>query len=176
MPMPRKKTPELSLPLMCGGTFTLSEETAERGTLVVLHRGLHCPIYATHPRELERLKPEFAGRGVSTVAVSSDEQERGEKTTKGIHADALRVAHGLPLAEARGPYISTSRGKTSIDIEGPPLFSEPGVFMVTPGRTLHYGSAQTMPFVRPHFAELVKTLDGAISRDCPARGEYLGDV
>lgn len=123
MPMPRKKTPELSLPLMCGGTFTLSEETAERGTLVVLHRGLHCPIYATYPRELGRLTPEFAGRGVSTVAVSSDEQERGEKTTKGIHADALRVAHGLPLAEARerGPTSrpraarprSTSRGRRS---------------------------------------------------------------
>jgi len=31
-----------------------------------------------------------------------------------------------------------------------------------------------MPFVRPHFAELVSALDFAIKNDYPARGEYQG--
>ena len=88
----------------------------------------------------------------------------------------LRIGHDLSIAQARewGLYISASRGVTSIGIEEPALFSEPGLFMVTPQQTLYYGAVQTMPFVRPHFAELVAALDFAIAHDYPARGEYQG--
>ncbi len=48
--------------------------------------------------------------------------------------------------------------------------------MVTPERTLYYGSVQTMPFVRPHFSELVSALYFAIAKNYPARGEYTGPV
>ena len=48
--------------------------------------------------------------------------------------------------------------------------------MVTPEQTLYYGSVQTMPFVRPHFSELVGALDFAIKNNYPARGEYTGAV
>ena len=84
----------------------------------------------------------------------------------------------ISTAKARewGLYISTSRGKTSIGIEEPALFSEPGLFMVTPEQSLYYGSVQTMPFVRPHFSELVGALDFAIKNNYPARGEYTGAV
>jgi len=33
-----------------------------------------------------------------------------------------------------------------------------------------------MPFVRPHFSELVGALDFAIANNYPARGEYAGEV
>ena len=69
-----------------------------------------------------------------------------------------------------------SRGTPWIGIEEPALFAEPGLFMVTPEQTLYYGSVQTMPFVRPHFSELVSALDFAISKNYPARGEYTGPV
>jgi peroxiredoxin len=72
MLVPRKETPDLSLPLIGGDRFTLSEDASERGTVVCFYRGLHCPVCATYLRELERLTPEFATRGVKTVAVSSD--------------------------------------------------------------------------------------------------------
>ena len=95
-----------------------------------------------------------------------------------IVAKALRFGYGLPLSVARewGLSISTSRGKTSIGIEEPALFSEPGVFLVRPDQTLYYASVQTMPFVRPHFSELVGAVDFALSKDYPARGEYTGPV
>jgi hypothetical protein len=95
-----------------------------------------------------------------------------------IEAKNLRFGYDLDLAKARewGLYISTSRGKTSIGIEEPALFSEPGLFMVTPEQTLYYGSVQTMPFVRPHFSELVGALDFAIANNYPARGEYTDAV
>lgn len=178
MLMPRQKTPDLKLPLVGGGTFDLSAETSERGTLVCFYRGLHCPICATYLTELEKLADDFADRGVGIVAVSSDGAERAEGMSDKIKANKLRFAYDLPLQTARdwGLYISTSRGKTSIGLEEPALFSEPGLFLVDGDQKLYYGSVQTMPFVRPHFREMIGALDFAIPNNYPARGEYTGEV
>lgn len=178
MLMPRQAVPPLSLPLVGGGRFDLSSEGSERGTIVCFYRGLHCPICATYLKELEKLTPQFAERGYGTVAVSSDGEGRARDMAEKIGAQALRFAYDLPLQLARdwGLYISTSRGKTSIGIEEPALFAEPGLFVVTAENTLFYMSVQTMPFVRPHFRELLAALDFAIEKDYPARGEYGGAV
>jgi len=178
MLIPRKKTPDLALPTLSGARFDLATENAERGTLVCFYRGLHCPICATYLGELEKLTPDFAERGVKTVAISSDGEDRTRQMAEKIGAEALRFAYDLPLSKARdwGLFISTSRGNTSIGIEEPALFSEPGIFMVTPEQTLYYAYIQTMPFARPHFGELLKALDFAIEKNYPARGEYTGEV
>lgn len=178
MLIPRQKTPNLTLPTLDHGTFDLATEQSERGTIICFYRGLHCPICANYLKELEKRVGEFAERGVNCIAVSSDGEERTRAMADKIEAKSLRFGYDLPLSVARdwGLYISTSRGTTSIGIEEPALFSEPGLFMVTPQQTLYYGSVQTMPFVRPHFAELVGALDFAISKDYPARGEYIGPV
>ena len=178
MLVPRQKTPDLSLTTLSGDGFDLGAETSERGTVICFYRGLHCPICANYLTELEKRSPEFAERGVGTIAVSTDDEERTRAMAEKIGAKALRFGYGLSLAKARewGLYISTSRGTTSIGIEEPALFAEPGLFMVTPDRSLYYGSVQTMPFVRPHFSELVSALDFAIAKNYPARGEYTGPV
>ncbi|MEO0371509.1 MAG: peroxiredoxin-like family protein [Pseudomonadota bacterium] len=178
MLIPRQKTPDLSLPTLDHGVFDLSQETAERGTVICFYRGLHCPICANYLTELEKRVDDFAERGVATIAVSSDGEDRTRQMAEKISASKLRFGYDLSLLKAKewGLYISTSRGKTSIGIEEPALFSEPGLFMVTPQQTLYYGSVQTMPFVRPHFSELVAALDFAIANEYPARGEYTGSV
>lgn len=177
MLIPRRPTPDLALPLTGGGTFRLSEETSQRGTVICFYRGLHCPICARYLNDLARLAPEFEKRGVGAVAVSSDDEERAAAMAEKME-NPLRIAHSLPLGEARawGLYISTGRGKTSAGVEEPALFAEPGLFMVGPDRALFYGSVQTMPFVRPHFSELSSALDFAIDKNYPARGEYVGAV
>ncbi|MEM8788524.1 MAG: peroxiredoxin-like family protein [Pseudomonadota bacterium] len=178
MLIPRQKTPELAVETLSHGSFDLSAETSQRGTLICFYRGLHCPICATYLTEFEKRVDDFTERGVATVAISTDGVERTREMAEKIDAKKLRFGYGLTLGKARewGLYISTSRGKTSIGIEEPKLFSEPGLFMVTPERTLYYGSVQTMPFVRPHFSELVSALDFAIAKSYPARGEYTGAV
>jgi peroxiredoxin len=175
---PREATPELDLDTLSHGRFSLASDNPERFTLVCFYRGLHCPICANYLKELERLTPEFESRGVKTIAISSDGKERTQDMSEKVGASNLRMGYGLPLSLARdwGLYISTSRGNTSIGIEEPALFSEPGVFLVRPDRTLYYGSVQTMPFVRPHFAELVQAMDFVIAKEYPARGEYTGAV
>ena len=124
------------------------------------------------------MTPEFKKRGVTTIAVSTDGAERASEMAERISAKTLRIGYNLSLKNARdwGLYISASRGKTSIGIEEPDLFPEPGLFMVTPEQSLYYGSVQTMPFVRPHFSELIGALDFVIENDYPARGEYTGAV
>ena len=178
MLMPRQAVPALAVPTLTHGAFTLNAPPPERFTLVVFYRGLHCPICAKYLLELGRLLPEFEKRGVQVIALSSDAAERAQAMADKVKTAGLRFGHDLPLAVARqwGRYISTSRGKTSIGIEEPALFSEPAVYLVRPDGTLYYGAVQTMPFARPHFDELLAALDFAIEKDYPARGEYTGAV
>ena len=178
MLIPRQKTPNLTLPTVAHGQFELGNDQAQRGTLLCFYRGLHCPICIRYLTELEKLTAEFAERGVKTIAISSDSEDRAKGMAEKIGASALRIAYDLPLAEARdwGLYVSTSRGKTSTGVEEPALFSEPGLFLVTPERTLYFASVQTMPFVRPNFRELLGSLDFVIEKSYPARGEYSGAV
>ena len=178
MLIPRQKTPNLTVPTLDNGTFDLAAEQGERGTVICFYRGLHCPICANYLKELEKRVGEFAERGVNCIAISTDGEERTRAMADKIEAKSLRFGYDLPLSVAKdwGLYISTSRGKTSIGIEEPALFAEPGLFMVSPDQSLYYGSVQTMPFVRPHFSELVAALDFAIANNYPARGEYTGTV
>ena len=178
MPTPRKPVPALAVPTLDHGPFDIASDPMQRGLVLCFYRGLHCPICASYLTEFEKLAPAFAERGYASIAVSSDGAERARGMADKIGASALRIGHGLPLETARawGLYISTSRGKTSIGIEEPALFSEPGLFVVNADRTLYYGAVQTMPFVRPHFRELLGAIDFAIEKNYPARGEYEGPV
>jgi len=176
--MPRRPLPALSVPTLAHGVFDLATDASPNFTLVVFYRGLHCPICMKYLLELGRLLPEFDKRGVKVIALSSDGQERAQAMADKLHAPVLRMGYDLGLAKVRewGLYISTSRGKTSIGIEEPALFSEPALFLVRPDGTLYYGAVQTMPFARPHFDELLAALDFALEKNYPARGEYAGAV
>ncbi|MEY3489142.1 MAG: hypothetical protein RL655_710 [Pseudomonadota bacterium] len=175
--IPRQEVPALDLPLTTGGRYVGGQSSGERFDLLVFYRGLHCPICAKYLLELERLGEEFQKRGVRIFAISSDEVSRAQEMATKVSAHHIQVAYGLDLAMARrwGLYISSSKGKTSIGLEEPALFSEPGVFLIKPDRTLYYGSTQTMPFARPSFGDLLAAVDFSIQKDYPARGEYTGD-
>ena len=176
--LPRYPVPALNVALTTGERFVLGAQPGERFDLIVFYRGWHCPTCVKYLTELESLAPEFAARGVRIVAVSSDTEERGKHMAEKINAGVVRLGYGLSLKSARswGLYISTSRGQTSIGIEEPALFSEPGVFLVRPDGTLYYGAVQSMPFARPPLQDFIGAIDFAIARNYPARGEFTGDV
>jgi peroxiredoxin len=176
--MPREVVPALDVPLTTGGRYTLGAAPAAAFDLLVFYRGLHCPICTKYLLELERLEPEFRKRGVQAIALSSDGEDRARQMAEKVKASGVKFGFGLSLNTARqwGLYISTSRGKTSIGIDEPALFSEPGVFLIRPDGTLYYGAVQTMPFARPQFQDLLGAIDFAIAKDYPARGEYAGEV
>ncbi len=173
--VPRQPVPALRLKLAGDGSFDLRTEKPERFTLLVFYRGLHCPICKGQLKDLEAKLPEFDKRGVSVVALSSDAQDRAERAKADWGLANLRLGYGLDLSAALdwGLYISTGRGPTSAGIEEPPLFSEPAIYLVRPDGTLYFGSVQTMPFARPHFADILSAIDVVVAKDYPARGEVV---
>jgi peroxiredoxin len=170
---PRKPVPSLGLDTVAGPRMTLADQNPDHFTMIVFYRGLHCPVCRRYVTELDGLLGEFQTRGVPVIVASSDTRERAEQTKLDWKLQHINLAYGLPLDEARtwGLYVSTSRGKTSAGIEEPPLFSEPGLFLVRPDGTLYWGNVSTMPFARPHFTEILSAIDFAVKNNYPARGE-----
>ena len=107
------------------------------------------------------------------TAISTDDEQRASSTKREWGLDRLDIAYGLSLAQARkwGLYISAHLGTTSIGVEEPHRFNEPGLFLVRPDMTLYYTSVQSSPFARPSFSDLLKAVDFVVANDYPARGE-----
>ena len=170
---PRQAVPELAAPTVGGGTWRLADQSPENFTMVVFYRGLHCPICSNYLRDLDRKLEAFAKLGVAVVAISSDEESRATQTKADWGLEHVTLGYGLDLDAARqwGLFISSGRGKTSIGIEEPALFSEPALYLVRADGTLYFGSVQTMPFARPNFGEILKAVEFVLDKDYPARGE-----
>jgi peroxiredoxin len=173
--IPRRKAPNLEVPTVGGGLWRLSERKPENFTMLVFYRGLHCPQCKGYLKDLDNKAADFAAKGVDILVVSGDGEDRAKETKSDWRLDNLSVGYGLDLDMARqwGLYISAGIGTTSLGIEEPALFSEPGLFLVRPDGTLYFGSVQTMPFARPKFADLLLALDFVIARGYPARGEVV---
>ncbi|MFM0498487.1 redoxin domain-containing protein [Paraburkholderia caledonica] len=164
MLVPRRIAPSLVVDTVHHGPFDLTSKTPGRLTLIYFYRGFHCHVCATHLRELERLTPEFAKRGVITIAISSDNRSSATEMQNLLAANNLRIGYGLPLTEARkwGLFISTSRSESSLGIEELEIFFESGLFLLRADRTIYYLSVQSMLVVRPNFEELLYALDCAL--------------
>ncbi len=174
MPLkPRQPVPSLEFDTLDAGRWSLAAQRPQNFTMVVFYRGLHCPVCRKYTAELNGMIGEFDKRGVATVITSTDSRERAAEAKEKWGLPNLTVGYGVPIDKARewGLYISTSRGVTSAGVEEPPLFAEPGLFLVKPDRTLYWASISTMPFARPHFPEIAAAIDFALSKNYPARGE-----
>jgi len=170
---PRTETPNLEFETVEGDAWRLTDQKPENFTMIVAYRGLHCPICKNYLRDLDRLSEDFEKRGVQSVVVSTDDRKRAEETKRDWELENLIVGYDLGIDQSRawGLFISTGRGKTSAGIEEPPLFNEPGLFLVRPDKTLYASNIVTMPFTRPRFKDVLAALDVIIERDYPARGE-----
>ncbi len=174
---PRRPVPSLSVATVDGGQWTLADQHPEHFTLVVVYRGLHCPICAAYLRDLDARLPEFARRGVSVVAISSDDAARAATAKEKWKLGNVTVGWGLDLDTARrwGLYISSGHGLSG-GIEEPAMFVEPGLFLIRPDGTLYFASVQTMPFARPTFVDILGALDFVVAKNYPARGEVPDPV
>jgi len=170
---PRKPVPALEFDTVDGGRWSLAAQRPQNFTMVVFYRGFHCPVCRRYTSELNGMIGEFDRRGVSTVITSTDSRERAAEAREKWGLPNLTVGYGISIDKARewGLYISTSRGVTSTGVEEPPLFAEPGLFLVKPDGTLYWANISTMPFARPHFGDIAGAIDFALSKNYPARGE-----
>ena len=178
--IPRQPAPHLALPLAGGGIYDLALEAPRLFSMQVFYRGLHCQQCHAYLVELDAMLHEFDKRGVSTVAISCDGAERGERTQADWGLKNLRIAHGLTPHKARdwGLFLTEGRPRKE-GLSEPPICCEPGLFLIGPDKTLFFSAIQNMPFARPRFADLIEGFEFMFSKgyfidkECPAKGELV---
>ena len=164
---PASPTPDLAFDLIDGARFSLADEAIEKLLMVVVYRGLHCPVCKKYLEQLNGLLDRYHGLGVSVVTVSADPQARARKSRMDWDVDDLRIGFGLTEAQMRDwdLYVSTAikEGET-------PLFAEPAVLLFKPDRSLYYAALNSMPFGRPDLEKLANSIEWMLENDYPARG------
>jgi peroxiredoxin len=165
---PREPAPQLQVQLLDGSTWRLRDAKPATFEMIVVYRGLHCPICKTYLGELEAKLPEFSERGVDVIAVSTDSRDRAQRARTEWGLDKLRLGCELSIANARDWDLFISR---AIREGEPPEFSEPGLFLIKPDGTLFFASRGSAPWGRPAFDQMLRGIDFAMERKIPARGE-----
>ena len=172
--IPRQAVSDLTIETL-SGSWSLHDQNPTHFTLLVFYRGYHCPICKSYIQELNRVLKEFEQKGIRVIAISSDSKERAHLAQTEWAIDQLKIGHSLTKEQAQdwGLFRSTGRGLTSIGVEEPENFSEPGLFLIQPDKTLYWSQVSTMPFARPHFKEILGAIDFVLKNNYPARGELI---
>jgi len=165
---PRQAAPPLEVKLLDGSTWCLRDAAPATFQMIVVYRGLHCPLCKSYLGELEAKLPEFTSRGVDVIAVSTDSPDRAAraKAEWGLHS--TRIGCELSISTARDWGLFVSR---AIRDGEPPEFSEPGLFLTKPDGTLFFAAHGSAPFGRPPLDQMLRGIDIVIERKMPARGE-----
>ena len=165
---PKQHVPELTLATVDGGIFDLRSHNPDRFSMLVFYRGVHCPVCKKYLAELEAKLPKFEALGVQSIAISTDTRERAQHTVKEWGLSKLPLAYGLPVDEARkwGLYVSHA-----IRDGEPPVFSEPGLFLVRPDLTLQYAAINSGPRGRPGIDDMLVAIQSMVQNNTPPRGE-----
>ncbi len=165
---PGSTAPDIDLPLTIDARFVLSDQTPENFTMLVFYRGKHCPICKRYLEELGGRLSDFTDRGVNVFAISMDSEDRAMVTDGEWKTHDLPLVHSMDedTARAWGLYISEGRDGS----DEPDRFSEPGLFLLKPDRTMHFAVTQNAPFTRPSLDELIEGIDITLEKDYPTRG------
>lgn len=166
---PRHPAPELEVPVAGGAHFALGANPPETFTILVFYRGRHCPICADYLASVEAGMDDAYALGCDVVAVSMDTEARADASMEDWGIRRLRLGYEMPEAVARayGLYISSARPGS----DEPERFSEPGLAVVDRKGIVYMAQAQSAPFARPAFADVVKGLKFVLDNDYPARGD-----
>ena len=162
--------PALTLPLVQGGEITLGKTSAPgMWQIVIVYRGLHCPICNQYLKRLEELREGFAKAGAELVCVSADPLEKARAVVD-KHGLGFPVAYGLSIEEMRelGLYISDPRSAEETDRP----FAEPATFAVNEEGLLHLIEISNTPFNRADLAELLDTMEWVKENNYPIRGMH----
>lgn len=155
-----------------GGTLALGVPRGGHDwQLVVVYRGLHCPICKTYLAGLQELEAEFNALGVDVVTVSADPEEKAQAF---VDEKALTLALGYGLSPAQmgalGLYVSEPRTPPETDR----LFAEPGLFVINARGEIQILDVSNAPFARPDLQSIANGIKFVRANDYPVRGTYRG--
>ncbi|MBY5932134.1 redoxin domain-containing protein [Tateyamaria omphalii] len=162
--------PKLDLAKLGGGTLTLgAPQGGHDWQLVVVYRGLHCPLCKTYLAKLQDLEADFNAQGVDVVAVSGDPEEKAQAMAdeKGL---TVAMGYGLTPEQmvALGVYVSDPRSPKETDRP----FPEPGLFVVNGDGAIQMVDVSNAPFLRPDLEGVLKGITFVRANDYPIRGTH----
>jgi peroxiredoxin len=165
---PRRPAPDLTVPLLSGGTYRLADRHPDGHTIVVFFRGLHRPVCRAQLSELNRRLDGIRHQDIEVIAVSAETRARTEQLASEWKLDRLPLAYGFTEEQMRSWGLFVSHG---INDGEPAVFSEPGLFLIASDGTVYYESILSMPAGRPRLDDLLGALKYWREHDYPARGE-----
>lgn len=164
--------PKLDVAQLGGGTLTLGAPRDGRDwQMVIVYRGLHCPLCKKYLTALEGIKDRFLDNGIDVVAVSGDPEEKAQAMSDELGL-SVPVGYGLSVPQMRelGVYVSDPRGPQETDRP----FPEPGLFVVNENGNLQIVDISNAPFSRPDLAALAGGLEFIRANAYPIRGTHAG--
>lgn len=165
--MPDTLAPALTLPLVGGGSWSLADQNPKHFTMIVVYRGIHCPVCKIYLGKLNALTDMAAEAGVGVVVASMDPEDRAAQAKADWGLDNLDVAYGMTKEDVAnwGLYYSTAFKDAEND-----QFAEPGLFWVRPDGRLYLIDISNMPWSRPDVEFLLSKVQFAMDNNYPARG------
>jgi len=166
--IPKWKAPELVVPRVGGGEWSLTDQNPDKFLMLVFYRGYHCPICKRYLEKLNSLLDEASNLGVSVFTISGDTQERVSKSRAEWNIDGLGIGYGMTADQMNdwGLYVSAS-----IKEGEPDFFGEPGLFLIRPDQTVYYAAYNSMPMGRPDLKEVIEFVEFVLKEGYPPRGE-----
>lgn len=137
--------------------------------LVVVYRGLHCPLCKKYLAQLDGMAGDFHALGVDVVTVSGDPKEKAQGIVDEKEL-SLPVGWGLTLEQMStlGLYISDPRSPEETDRP----FAEPGTFVINAEGNIQILDISNAPFARPDLTALLNGVKFVRANDYPVRGTH----
>lgn len=149
------KAPELNLPEVTGGTFSLNDsiERHDGWHLIIFFRGAWCPVCVQDLKELESQQGYFQDKRIRLVTISTDKAE-DLKQMVDEHALSFPVLQDESLETLLDYGVQYHGADAPYEDHGE--HGEPAYFLIDESGRLLYQQIQTSPFGRPTATELRK--------------------
>lgn len=162
--------PKSNVARLGGGTLTLGTPSgAQDWQLVVVYRGLHCPLCKRYLAQLDEMKEKFHALGVEVVAVSGDPEAKAKEMATELGL-SLPVGYGLSVEQMSGLALYISDPRSPQETDRP--FSEPGLFVVNEKGNVQILDISNAPFTRPDLETLLGGIEFVRGNEYPVRGTH----
>jgi len=162
--------PKTNLDQLGDGPLTLGTPTGGYDwQMVVIYRGLHCPLCKRYLTQLQELTPRFHDLGIDVVAASGDPLEKAQAMQEGSGYSGP-MGYGLTLAQMAGLGLFISDPRSAQETDRP--FPEPGLFVINAKGHIQILDVSNAPFARPDLTSLAGGLKFVRDNDYPVRGTH----
>lgn len=169
---PGQAFPVISVPTLGGKETKLYELSGSKDwKLVIVYRGLHCPLCTRYLTELDNALDQLRLLNVNLIAVSADNKSQANEHMAQVNP-RFDIGYDLsiPQMEELGLFISgTQNGQ---NVRRP--FAEPGLFVINEEGKIQILDVSNVPFARPSVASILMGLNYLRQNDgaFPINGIY----